>query len=143
MDDDVPPPPPYTKTILESTRFLAELNQFTTQITNFYSIIFDKVQFKRMKRRQNLLPARTWIEMFISMERNCSVRKEVLEVLQSFGLDENDLLNLQSLRRVRNELCHPTSNVDAAMEMSKDFKAHPCFSALTKTLNFLKQRESR
>jgi dTDP-4-amino-4,6-dideoxygalactose transaminase len=140
-DDEIPDPPPYEEEHLESNLFLGHLNQFVSQITNLYSLVFDKVQFKRMKERKNLIPVRSWIELFIRMERDKDTRNEVIQCLNECGLDENDLKCLQKLRRVRNDLCHPRTNLQVAEEMLGDFKNHSCCPSITKAITFLKTQE--
>ena len=124
---------------LESNMFLSDLNMLVVMITQLYSSIFDAVQLRRMHARKNLLSARSWVELFISMERNKDTRKEVLSVMETFNLNEEDLKKLQKIRRVRNELCHPKTTLNEIDDLlEKNWKEHEAFMSLKRVVATLR-----
>ena len=108
-------------------------------ITQLYSHVFDSIQFERMKARKNLLSARSWVDVFVRMERDKSIRDEVIKCLNKFSLTEKDLRLLQRIRRVRNELCHPKVRLeDVRNIINASWKGHPAYKALSQICTVLR-----
>lgn len=129
---------------LESPLYLYDLNLLVISITQLYAQIFDKVQFERMKRRENLIRASNWIDLFIAAERNKHIYKEVMDVMGEMGLDEGDLTNLQRIRKIRNNLCHPRISIEKTISiLERRWKVHPCYDSLHKCLKHLRETINR
>lgn len=89
-----------------------DLNKIVVVITNFYSMLYDSLQLKRMNQRQSLFNGFSWIDLLSESETNQSLRKELVEILAAYDLDEDCLEQLQNIRRERNRLCHPKIEIE-------------------------------
>ena len=113
-----------------------DLNTFVILITRYYSYVFE-----RLRRRYPRTKLNSWVESFVMSSElegkgDLSLKRAIEEIMLEEGITNQDWVQLQHVRRIRNNLCHPSANVAKAQRaLEERWNEHPSYGALKKMLN--------
>ena len=125
---------------IENPFYLYDLNLLTIFITSFYSLVY-----YRLKEKFPDSKFQNWVSAFClasehSRSGDDSLKDEILKIMDEFGVCEDDWGNLQTIRKMRNELCHPRVGINRVQSiLNQRWKKHPSFASLRKMLKVVRE----
>jgi hypothetical protein len=124
---------------IENPFFLYDLNLLTIFITSFYSIVYSK-----LKERYPSSKFQNWVSAFclaseLSRNGDDSLKREILSIMNELGISQQEWINLQVIRKLRNELCHPKVGINRVISiLNQRWKSHSSYTSLRKMLKIVR-----
>ena len=119
--------------------YLYDLNLLVIFITSFYSIVYNRLKSKFPDSK-----FASWVSAFClasehSRAGDHSLRDEIVKIMAEYGISQDDWENLQTIRKLRNELCHPRVGINRVFSiLNQRWRTHPSFESLRQMLRVVR-----